>query len=209
MKKFGLIISAIVLASFSWIAFVREPLAPIPTICAELSEETNLDFSINTMDYTGVELSLNNKMEGKGMYVHFQMANTWKTGRTGLVVKNINASSSLKGGMNPDKYLADDKRKEQGEKDFSNFMKDKKGKPVSSYTFKHTLVEGQDGKTYMRMAYDGPAMEMLQTLEVPHVIPIPAHVSKQFVPKGVIQFQPGTFTFDAKINGFYIPVQIR
>jgi hypothetical protein len=209
MKKFALVFSAILLASFGWMAFVREPLPPIPAICAELSEETELVFSIHTMDYTGVELSLNNKKEGKGMFVHFQMAKTWKTGRTGLVVKNMNASSSLKGGMKPDKYLEDPKRKEKGEKDFSNFMKDKRGKAISTYTFKHTLVEAEDGKTYMRMAYAGAAMEMLQTLEIPHVIPVPAHISKQFVPKGIIQFQPGTYAFDAKINGFYIPVVVR
>jgi hypothetical protein len=190
-------------------AFVRAPLPPIPAICEELSEEVNMEFSINTMDYTGLELSLNNKVGGQGMFVHFQMANTWKTGRTGLVVKGIKANSDFRGGMAPNKYLDDQKRKGEGKKDFSNFMKDSRGKSVSTYSFKHTLVEGDNGQTFMRMTYNGPAMEMLQTLEIPHPITIPAHISRQFVSKGIIQFQPGVVALDSKIKGFYIPVVIR
>lgn len=209
MKKAALIFAGLILLSLAWMAFVRQPLAPIPEICAPLSDEVEFDFSINTMDYSGLEFSLNKKIEGQGMYVQFKMANSWKTGRTGLVCSGIKPTSSFKGGMSPKDYLKDPKRAEKGDKDFSDFMKDSKGKPVSSYSFKQMLVEGKDGKTYMQITYDGVAMELIQTLEIARPITLPAHISRQFVPDGIVQFQSGTITMDKKINGFYIPVTIR
>ncbi|PHN07751.1 hypothetical protein [Flavilitoribacter nigricans] len=208
MKKFAFIVMVLVAGSLAWMGFVREPLPPIPTIVAEVSQEVPLDFSINAMDYTGVELSMNRKIEGKGMYVQFKMANAWKSGRAGLVLNGIKGNSGLRG-MSPQNYLKDEKRKGNSGKDFSNFMADKRGKPVSSYSFRQTLVEDNSGKTFMRMSYNGPAMEMIQMLEIPRPVTIPAHVSKQFTSKGIIQFQPGTVAFDSKIKGFYIPVVIR
>jgi hypothetical protein len=70
-------------------------------------------------------------------------------------------------------------------------------------------VQGADGNTYMRMVYDGPEMEMIQLLEIPNPVTLPAHISKLFITKGIIQFQPGTAALDEKIGGFYIPVVIR
>jgi hypothetical protein len=209
MKKIGLFISALIIASLGWMGFVREPLPPIPAISAEISEEVGFDFSINTMDYSGLEFSLDDEVEGKGMYVEFKMNNAWKTGRPGLVVNGIKTTSSFDKGMSPKKYLEDKKRKNRGGKDFSDFMKDNNGRSVSTYTFMQTLVEGEDGKTYMRMSYDGTAMEMIQTLEIPRPITLPAHISRKFISEGIIQFQRGVVAFDNKIKGFYIPVVIR
>jgi len=209
MKTIMILITAFVLTNLGWMGFVREPLPPIPTICAEISEEVGFDFSINTMDYLGLEFSLDEKVEGKGMYVEFKMNNAWKTGRPGLVVNSIKTESRFDRGMSPKKYLEDKKRPKKGNKDFSDFMKDNKGKPVSTYTFKQTLVEGKNGKTFMRMSYDGSEMEMIQTLEILHPITLPAHISRKFNPRGIIQFQRGVVTFDSKTKGFYIPVLIR
>jgi hypothetical protein len=209
MKKFIFILTGLILFSLAWIGFVREPLAPIPVICSEISEEVDLKFSINTMDYTGLELSMNDKVEGKGMYVQFKMANVWKTGRPGLVLNGIKPNKNFKNGMTPKEYLKDEKRKEKEGKDFSDFMIDKKGKSVTTYTFKQTLVEGENGQTFMRMIYDGPEMDMIQTLEIPHPITIPTHISGKFAPKKIIQFQPGTITLDKKIKGFFIPVVVK
>ncbi|TNE53083.1 MAG: hypothetical protein EP344_15195 [Bacteroidetes bacterium] len=209
MKKIGIALTAFIVFSLAWMAFVREPLPPVPVIRGAISEEVDLNFSINTMNATGLELSLNNKVAGKGMYVQFQMGNAWKTGRTGLVVKGIKGNSAFSGGVSPQSYLNDPKRKEKKEKDFSDFMKDNRGKAVSTYAFKQTLVEGQDGKTYMLLVYGGPAMEMIQTLEVAQPITLPAHISKLFLPKGNVQFQRGTVALDKSTNGFYIPVVIR
>ena len=86
---------AFIAGSLVWMGFVREPLPPIPEITGELSKEVKLNFSINTMDYSGVELALNEKVEGKGMYVQFKMANAWKTGRPGLVVSGIKATKGF------------------------------------------------------------------------------------------------------------------
>lgn len=208
MKKIAILIATFVLVNLAWMGFVREPLPPIPEIEREISDRVNLDFSISAMDYSGVELALNEKVGGQGMYVQFKMANAWKSGRTGLVVNGISTRSGFRGGMSPKSYLNDDKRKGGG-KDFSDFMKDKRGKTVTTYSFQHTLVEGRGGKNYLQMSYNGPAMEMLQTLEIPRPVTVPGHISRQFIPKGVIQFQPGTVAFDSKIKGFNIPVTIR
>ena len=209
MLKFTFSLVAIALANLAWMGFVREPLPPVPEICAQLSEEVDLDFSISSMNATGVELALTKKVEGKGMYVVFKMANAWKTGRPGLVVSGIRVDSGLQQGMAPQKYLDDPQRKAKQGKDFSDFMKDKRGNAVSRYSFQQALVEGAGGQTFLRMSYDGPAMEMIQTLEIPRPVTVPGHISRQFVDKGVIQFQPGTVAFDPSIQGFYIPVLIR
>lgn len=209
MKKIGFFIIAFILTNLGWMGFVREPLPSIPTICAEISDEVGFDFSINTMDYSGLEFSLDDKVDGKGMYVEFKMNNAWKTGRSGLVVNGIKTKSNFKKGVSPKKYLEDKKRPKKGGKDFSNFMKDKKGKSVSKYTFKQTLVEGENGKKFIRMTYNGSEMEMIQTLEIPHPITLPSHISRKFISKGIIQFQRGLVTFDHKVKGFYIPVLIR
>lgn len=209
MKKIGVILALFVAVNLMWMGFVREPLPASPEICAELSAEVQLDFSINAMDYTGIELGLDKKVGGKGMYVQFRMNNAWKTGRTGLVLSGINSSSGFKNGMSAQKYLDDEKRKGNSGKDFSNFMKDKGGKSISSYTFRQALVEERSGKVFMRMSYSGPATEMIQSLEIPRPVTVPAHISQQFTDKGNIQFQSGTVAFDSKIKGFYIPVEIR
>ncbi|WP_425635865.1 hypothetical protein ACPUEN_10640 [Algoriphagus yeomjeoni] len=209
MKKIGIFITAIILSSLGWMGFIREPLPPIPTITTEISEEVDFDFSINSIDYSGLELSLNDKVEGKGMYVEFKMNNAWETGRPGLVINGIKAESSFDKGMSPKKYLENKNRPKKGNKDFGDFMEDSKGKSVSTYKFKQTLVEDENGKTFMRMSYDGSEMEMIQTLEIPRPITLPAHISRKFSPNGIIQFQRGVVTFDNKIKGFYIPVLIR
>ncbi|MCB0846992.1 MAG: hypothetical protein KDE26_27265 [Bacteroidetes bacterium] len=209
MKKISITLLFLLIAGTAWMGFVREPLPPVPEICNALSEEVPLNFGINSMNASGLELSMNQKIGGKGMYVQFSMNKAWKTGRPGLVLNGIKPISGFSGGMAPQKYL-NEKGKGNGQgKDFSDFMKDKSGKSISSYTFKQTLVEGTDGKSYMKMTYDGPTMEMIQTLEIPRPVTLPAHVSKQFIDKGIIQFQPGTVAFDGKIKGFYIPVTVR
>lgn len=209
MKKVALLALALILISLAWMGFVREPLPLIPEISHPISEKVDMKFSINTMNYSGLELALNEKVGGKGMFVQFKMSNAWKTGRTGLVLTGIKNHSDFNIGMPPTAYLNDDKRKTKKEKDFSNFMKDSRGKAISTYTFAHTLVEDKSGKYYMQMSYQGSAMEMLQMLEIPRPVTVPAPVSRKFMPKGIIQFQPGNVAFDSKIKGFNIPVVIR
>lgn len=209
MKKVGFVLISFIILSLAWMGFVREPLPDVPGICGDLSGEVGLDFSINTMDHTGVELGLNNKVGGKGLFVQFRMNNAWKTGRPGLVLAGMKGNSDFRNGMSPQAYLDAPGRQQKQGKDFSDFMKDKSGKAVSTYSFNQKLVEGNGGKTFMQMSYDGPAMEMIQTLEIPRPVTVPAHISQQFTSEGIIQFQPGTVAFDRQINGFYIPVVVR
>lgn len=209
MKYAGISILAILTGIICWMGMVRKPLPPVPEITATISEEVPFDFSIGSMDARSVEFALNRGGKGKGMYVNFSMANAFKTGRAGLVLNGINTRSTLTRGMSAQSYLDDSKRKAKGERDFSNFMKDKRGKTVSTYRFKQTLVEGKGNKTYMLIAYNGPAMEMIQTLEIPRPVTLPPYISQMFTEKGNIQFMPGTVSFDSSSKGFYIPVQIR
>lgn len=65
MKKIVILLSAFIITNLGWMGFIREPLPPIPNIRAEISDEVSFDFSIYTMDYTGLELSLNDNVEGK------------------------------------------------------------------------------------------------------------------------------------------------
>lgn len=209
MKKVLIAVALIIAGSITWMAFVRKPLPPVPVIVAVLGDEVPLNFSINNMDLTEIELGMTKPVEGKGLFAQFQMGNSFKTGRAGLVLKGMREIPENKGGMKPDKYLSNSKRKEGGDRDFGNFMKDNKGAVVNTYTFRQTLVKGADGNTYMRMTYDGPEMEMIQLLEIPHPVTLPAHISRLFAEKGIIQFQPGMVTLDEKVAGFYIPVVIR
>lgn len=209
MKKIALFLAVFLAVNLMWMGFVREPLPAIPNICAEISREVPLHFSIKAMDYTGVELGLNRKIGGGDMHVQFRMNNAWKTGRPGLVLTGIKSSGGFKGGMSAKQYLEDPERKKKSGKDFSNFMQDKGGKALMNFSFQQALSEDNSGKLYMRISYDGPAREMIQSLEIPRPVTVPAHISKQFTDKGIIQFQRGTVAFDRKIKGFYIPVVIR
>lgn len=208
LKYTGITLLVLITGIIGWMGLVREPLPPIPEISRVVSNEVSFDFSIESMNYNKVELALDQKIKGKGMFIQFGMANAWKTGRAGLVLNGISGRSSLSG-MSPQKYLDDPKRKEQKSKDFSDFMKDRSGRSLSGYSFNQKLVEGQGGQPYMLISYNGPAMEMIQTLEIPRPITLPAHVSSLFTEKGIIQFKPGTVSFDGKSKGFYIPVQIH
>ncbi len=211
VKKALIVTGSLLIGAIIWMAFVRKPLPPIPEVNKAISQKVDMNFSIATMELSGLELELNNKPEGKAMYVAFGMGNAFATGRAGLVLKHIGQQPSMKGKMKPDEYLADDKRKNNKGKgrDFSDFMEDNKGRKVSKYSFSHTLVEGKDGNNYMQMTYNGTDMNMIEQLELPRPFTIPAHVSKQFVEKGNIQFNKGTYALDKKTGSFMIPVTIR
>ncbi|HKK77028.1 MAG TPA: hypothetical protein VJ953_18260 [Saprospiraceae bacterium] len=75
----------------------------------------------------------------------------------------------------PPKYLEDPRCRGKSGKDFSHFMRDKRGSKVMTYYFEHRLLEGKSG----------------QPLEIP----------RQFTSKGVLQFQSGAVAFDDKIRG--------
>ena len=209
MKRIGIFTLIFVVVNLAWMGFVREPLPEVPEMLTPISPPVNMKFAINTMSSSGVEMSMNNRSTGKGMFVQFKMSNAWKTGRTGLVVTGINSNSNFSRGMSPRAYVNSPTRKRQTAKDFTHFMKDKQGKTIGSYPINHRLVRAKGGQTYLQLTYKGSAMEMLQTLEVPQPITVPAHISRRFVPKGAIQFQRGTVRFDRRINGFNIPVKIR
>lgn len=204
MKKILATASILVVACLVWLGFNRAPLPPTPEISRVISKEVKLKFKMNKVDYTNVELALS---EGKDdLFVQFSVSDSWKGGRLGLVVDGMSEKSKAKG-RKPSDYEKDANRASKG-KDFGQFMKDKKGKPVQFYTFIQQVAEGKDGKTYLKMTYDGPDVPMLDLLEVKAPVTIPTNVAKRFDLDKGIQLETGTFSFDKSINGFWLPIKL-
>ena len=209
MKKILIATAALLISSVAWMAMIREPLPEIPEILRPVSDEVPFDFQITSMNYNSVEMGLQRKVGGKDLFVHFGMDNAFKTGRSGLVLKGLSGRPSLAGGMSAQKYLNDENRKKQNENDFSAFMKDRSGKNLTTYKFNQMLEEGRDGNTYMLIAYNGPTMNMIQTLDIQRPVTLPKHISQLFSDEGIIQFKRGKVAFDTQAKGFHIPVEIR
>ena len=70
------------------------------------------------------------------------------------------------------------------------------------------LEEGDDGQMYMKMAYSGPKMPLIQFLRLSQAVPVTEELSRYFVVEGNLEFQPGTYHLDKTINGFWIPVLV-
>jgi hypothetical protein len=204
MKKVLLTVAVLVVASLVWLGFHRAPLPPTPEIERTLGKEVKLKFKMNKVHYSNVELAL---AEGKDdLFVQFGVSDAWKGGRIGLTVEGMTGKSKAKG-MKPSDYEKDEKRASKG-KDFGQFMKDKKGKPVQFYTFIQEVAEGKDGKMYLKMTYDGPDVPMLDLLEVKTPVTIPTNIAKRFGLDKGLQLEPGTASFDKSINGFWLPIKL-
>ena len=61
----------------------------------------------------------------------------------------------------------------------------------------------------MLVAYNGPEMNMIQTLDIPRPVTLPKYISDKFTDKGIVQFKRGKVAFDNRVKGFHIPVEIR
>ncbi|MGA7305469.1 MAG: hypothetical protein WBW88_11365 [Rhodothermales bacterium] len=204
MKKIFATSAGLILACLIWLGFNRAPLPPTPEISHLTGKEVKLKFKMNKVDLANVELAL--AEGGDNLFVQFSVADSWKGGRLGLVIDGMAEKSKAKG-MKPTDYEKDKKHESKG-KDFGQFMKDKKGKPVKFYTFTQQVAEGKDGKTYLKMSYDGPDVPMLDVLEVKNPVTIPTNIVKRFGLEKGIQLQPGTFAFDKSINGFWLPINL-
>ena len=204
MKKILLSACGLIVLSLVWLGFNRAPLPPTPDIERTVGNEVKLRFKMNKVDYTNVELALSEG--GDNLFVQFSVSDAWKGGRIGLVVDGMTTSSTSKG-KKPGDYEKDENRAKKG-KDFGQFMKDKKGKPVQFYTFVQQVAEGKDGKTYLKMSYEGADVPMLDILEVKKPVTIPTNITKRFgLDKGV-QLEAGSAAFDKEINGFWLPIKL-
>ena len=205
MKKIVATAGVLVVACLVWLGFNRAPLPPTPEISRIISKQVKLKFKMNKVDYTNVELALD---EGRdNLFVQFSMSDAWKGGRIGLVVDGMTEGSKSKG-KSPSEYEKDSKSNSEDGKNFGQFMKDKKGKPVQHYTFLQEVAEGKDGKTYLKMTYDGPDVPMLDLLEVKSGVTVPPKIAKRFGLEKGIQLEPGTVAFDKSINGFWLPIRL-
>ncbi len=209
MKNVLIATVAVLISSAAWMAMIREPLPEIPEILRPVSDEVPFDFQITSMTASSVEMGLQQKVSGRDMYVKFSMSNAFKTGRPGLVLNGIGGRKSLSGGMSAQKYMQEESKSREKKKGFGDFMRDRRGRSVTAYKFRQMLEEGRDGKTYMLVAYNGPEMNMIQTLEIPRPITLPKYISDKFTDKGIVQFKQGKVAFDSRVKGFHIPVEIR
>lgn len=210
MRTLILLSVALILTSATWVNFNRMALPPSPSICMELSEAVPLNFKINNLSPSNIELKLQGLEAAQQLFVRFKMSETWKKGRLGIVMeamKPVEMKSTptrfSKGKTAP--ITSQQTLKKQ--KDLTLFTRDKKGKTVSQYRFIQTLVEGDDGKTYLKMTYQGPDVPMVEILEIHEAVNIPSYLSQKFLrSKKNLQFVPGQYGFDQKIQGFYLPV---
>lgn len=201
MKKYLLLSLVLIIACTIWFGFNRAALPEVPSICGELSKQVPLKFKIDKLSLSEIELRL---AGSEDLFILFQMTGPWKTGKPGLIMKSADKTSKLAKGMTPEKYKVEKSRAGKDSEDFGQFMKDKKGKEVKSYTFNQTIVEEKSGKVFMKMAYEGPDVPMIQLLELSEQMVLPSHISKKFSKSGKVVFLPGSYRFDKAINGFYI-----
>ncbi len=209
MKNILIAIAALLISSVAWMAMIREPLPEIPEILRPVSDEVPFDFQITSMTASSVEMGLKQKVGGKDMFVKFSMSNAFKTGRPGLVLNGLGSRKSLSGGMSAQKYMQEESKSQDKKKGFGDFMRDRRGRSVTTYKLLQMLEEGQDGKTYMLVAHNGPDMNLIQTLEIPRPVTLPKYISEKFTDQGIIQFKRGKAAFDNRVKGFHIPVEIR
>ena len=208
MKKSLIILLAVPLAAIAWVGFNWFTLPAPPLILRNISPEIDLEFTINKVGGTEIELSLNGESGANAYFTHFTMSDGWTKGQPGLVLSSMGNTSKMRNrGVGAGAYL--NEKKQDPKKDFSKFMKDDRGKVVNTYVFNQVLSEGQDGKLYMKIAYKGPRMPLLQTLKLDRPLLVPQHISKKFTDKGQLQFNAGTVYLDKKTNGFWIPVEIK
>lgn len=200
MKKFLSITGSLIVLSVLFLAFYPSQYPPIPEITKELSSTVKYEFRINKMSTNRVELVHVNAREP--MFINFQLSGSWKTGRPSLVVSTVTPRSEFAKGQNPQSFKG-----EKGQKDFTQFMEDKKGRPVSSYAFSNTVVEDKGGKQFLKMTYSGADIPMIGTLEVRKTTGFPDFVAKKFGSDRPIRMKAGTYTFDSSINGFYIELE--
>jgi hypothetical protein len=176
--------------------FDKEDFPEPPDSYTVLAETVSLEFRINRLDGVSVELSLNGAQESENLYFLFELSDDWKKGHFGLVLKDISGSGILNedSGIKPD---------------ISRFQKDNKGNPVVTYTFDNTLVEDDEGSKYIRLSYTGPAMPLIESLQVAKNMSMPQHISDKFGIKEDIEFQEGKYGLDKDINGFWVPVLLK
>jgi hypothetical protein len=200
MRKFLFISGSLLLLGFLSLAFYPGQYPPIPEITKEISDPINYEFRINKISTNQVELAHVNGREP--MFINFRLSGSWKTARPSLVVSTVSPRSAFAKGQNPQKF-----KNEKNEKDFTQFMKDKRGKDVRSYIFTNTVVEDKGNKRYLKMTYSGADIPMIGTLIVKNRTRFPDFVAKKFQSKNPIQLKAGTYTFDRSINGFYIELE--
>lgn len=194
--RIGIIVLSVfaLVVSLSWMRNDLDTLPLPPENVTELSKTVSLKFKVSNIGSNGVELALNEGGGPNSFYVQFELAANWAKGDFGLVLNNMSEQSKLKPAS--------------GQKaDIGRFEKDNNGKKVQFYQFDQTLVEGDDGVTYMKMSYAGTPMPMVQSLKVDRDLVLPRHISARFVNKNNLVFKAGQYRLDNSINGFWIPVE--
>jgi len=195
MKKFLIIFSCIFLVTIAWVRINRETFPLPPAKYEVLSKTVTLKFKVSNSDLNSVELALNEGSGTNNLFVMFELSDGWINGNFGMVLKDMSEKSLFTGnsGRKPD---------------ISRFEKDNSGQRVNFYTFEQKLVKDENGANYIQMNYVGSPMLLIQSLKIEKPVKVPKNICARFGNQGNIEFQPGSFGLDSKINGFWIPVKI-
>lgn len=192
MRKLLLVAGlSIVLLSFAW---TRES-APAPEInYTPVSQAVTMSFDLNRVSATGAELSLNDRRVRGPMFIQFDVS-----ARNGgsLVMTGMGNRSQGRGAQARAESLPE-----------WPFLRDRSGQAVLQFVFEHQIAEDPSGNPAMRMTYVGRDVPLINSMSVPRPTTVPPFVSEHFGVDGPIQFQPGEYRIDPRINGFWIPIRI-
>lgn len=196
MKNKWILIILIISTVTACDLFEKESFPEPPENYTEMTGAINLEFKINRMDGISVEMSLSGADESNNLYFLYELSSDWVKGHFGLVLKDVSSSSILEEntGIFPD---------------ISRFQKDNDGNEVKTYSFDNLLIEDDQGMNYLKLSYTGPAMPLIESLQVEKNLVLPVRVSDWFGIEQDIEFQAGKYGLDANINGFWIPVLLK
>jgi hypothetical protein len=197
MKKGIISIASLIFAGLMLLALIPPNYPPLPEIEKELSNPVTYAFKMNKIGLNQTEIShLDSK---KPLFLNLKLQGSWETKRPTLILSSISKNSRFSNG----KKVKDYRTKMEG-KDFSKFLKDNRGKQVQSYAFKNTLVLGKDKKQYLKIAYEGPSMPMVNTLILKERMAFPEFCQQDLKSQKHFSLQAGTYRLEKETNSFYI-----
>lgn len=189
-----LILLTLIVGAYTW--FAGSEKADVPSVSyTAVSEPLRLDFSVNKINSSGVELNLKNADRANHLFLQF-----------GVAMKDGKPVVTLTGAGNRSQHSGAAPKKES----LPNwpFLKSKDGSSVVEFSFENQLVQDEKGNQFVRMAYVGAPVPLISTLVIERPATMPPIVTEAFGVSGPIQFVPGTYQLDEKLKGFAVPVRV-
>ena len=171
-------------------AFTRSPIPEIDYTYEGEGSTVAISFTVNKFSAKGLELA-SDKGDFAPFFMQFGVA--MKGGRPVVTLTGVSSESAYRGSKSTAKLP-----------DFP-FFRDDEGSPVLQFNFEGQLAKDAKGKQAMRMTYLDGRVPFVETFVVTEPQTLPADFSKAIGTKGLLQFQPGTYYLDQKIDGFWVP----